>query len=64
MMVEKWLKNLGIKIIKTMAETGLALIGTTAVGITDVDWLGVGSAMLLSAIMTVFLNLKDIESED
>ena len=60
----KWFKSLCIKVIKTMAETGLALIGTTAVGITDVDWIGVGSAMLLSAVMTIFLNLKDIESEE
>ena len=35
-----WLKSVGIKTVKTMAETAIAVIGTNAMGITDVDWLG------------------------
>ena len=63
--VKQWLKKVGIKVIKTMAETALAVIGTNAVGITDVDWLGVGSAMLLSGVVTILFNIKSIpESED
>ena len=62
--VKQWLKKVGIKVIKTMAETALAVIGTNAVGITDVDWLGVGSAMLLSGVVTILFNIKSIpESE-
>ena len=62
--VKQWLKKVGIKVIKTMAETALAVIGTNAVGITDVDWLGVGSAVLLSGVVTILLNIKSIpESE-
>ena len=34
----KWLKSVGIKTVKTMAETAIAVIGTNAVGITEVDW--------------------------
>ena len=59
--MKKWLENLGIKVVKTMAETALAVIGTNAVGITDVDWVGVGSAMLLSGIVTVLFNIKSIK---
>lgn len=60
----KWLKSVGIKTLKTMAETAIAVIGTNAVGITDVDWIGVGSAVLLSGIVTVLFNIKSIpESE-
>ena len=60
----KWLKKVGIKTIKTMAETAIALIGTNAVGITDVDWIGVGSAVLLSGVVTILFNIKAIpESE-
>lgn len=60
----KWLKSTGIKTLKTMAETAIAVIGTNAVGITDVDWLGVGSAVLLSGVVTILFNIKAIpESE-
>lgn len=60
----KWLKSVGIKTLKTMAETAIAVIGTNAIGITDVDWLGVGSAVLLSGVVTVLFNIKSIpESE-
>ena len=62
--MKKWLKNVGIRTIKTMAETAIAVIGTNAVGVTDVDWLGVFSAMILSGIVTILFNIKSIpESE-
>ena len=63
--MSNWLKNLCIRIIKTMAETALAVIGTNAAGITDVDWIGVGSVVLLSGVVTILFNIKSIpESED
>lgn len=62
--MKKWLKNVGIRTAKTMAETAIAVIGTNAVGVTDVDWLGVLSAMILSGIVTILFNIKSIpESE-
>lgn len=60
----KWLKKTGIKTVKTMAETAIAVIGTNAMGITDVDWVGVGSATLLSGIVTVLINIKNIKTEE
>lgn len=59
-MLKKWLKKTAIKVVKTMAETAIAVIGTNAVGITDVDWLGVGSAVLLSGVVTILFNIKQI----
>lgn len=60
----KWLKSIAIKTVKTMAETAIAVIGTNAIGITDVDWLGVGSAVLLSGVVTILFNIKNMpESE-
>ena len=41
--IKKWLKAAGIRAIKTVAQTAVATIGTSAV-IGDVDWLMVGSA--------------------
>ena len=62
--MKKWLKNVCIRTIKTMAETALAVIGTNSVGITDVDWIGVGGAVLLSGVITILFNIKSIpESE-
>jgi hypothetical protein len=57
-MLTKWVKFVIIKVVKTMAETALAVIGTNAVGITDVDWLGVLSAVALSGVVTILFNIK------
>lgn len=55
-----WLKAAGIRTVKTMAETAIAIIGTNALGITEVDWLGVGSAVLLSGIVTILTCIKGL----
>ena len=55
-----WLKAAGIRTVKTMAETAIAIIGTNTLGITDVDWLGVGSAVLLSGIVTILTCIKGL----
>jgi hypothetical protein len=60
MKIKAWLKNVGIRCVKTMAETALSLISADAVGVMDVDWLGVLSAVILAAIYTVLLNLKQV----
>lgn len=57
---KKWLKAAGIRSVKTVAETALAVIGTNAVGITDVDWLGLLSACLLSGIITLLTCIKGL----
>ena len=62
--MKKWIKSVVIKTIKTMAETAIAVIGTNTVGITDVDWLGLGSAMLLSGLVTILFNIKSLPEED
>ena len=56
-----WLKVVGIRTVKTMAETALAVIGTNVIGITEVDWLGVLSACALSGVVTILFNIKSIE---
>lgn len=56
----KWLKAAGIRALKTMAETALAVIGTNTIGITDVDWLGVLSACALSGVVTLLICIKGL----
>ena len=59
-----WMKKVGIKVAKTMAETALAVIGTNTIGITEVDWLGLLSACALSGVVTILFNIKSLpESE-
>ena len=55
-----WLKAAGIRTVKTMAETAIALIGTNTVGITDVDWGGVLSACALSGVVTILTCIKGL----
>lgn len=55
-----WLKYVGIRVLKTMAETALAMIGTNTIGITDVDWLGILSACALSGVVTILFNIKSL----
>lgn len=62
--MKKWLKTVGIKTAKTMAEIAIAMIGTNAIGVTDVDWIGVGSAVLLSGIVTILFNLTLLPEEE
>lgn len=58
--VLKWLKAAGVRTVKTMAETALAIIGTNTIGITDVDWLGVLSACALSGVITILTCIKGL----
>ena len=56
----KWLKAAGMRTVKTMAETALAIIGTNTIGITEVDWLGLLSACALSGVITILTCIKGL----
>ncbi|MEE1046103.1 MAG: holin [Clostridia bacterium] len=58
--VLKWLKAAGVRTVKTMAETALAIIGTNTIGITEVNWVGVLSACALSGVITVLTCIKGL----
>lgn len=55
-----WLQYVGVRVLKTMAETALSLIGTNTIGITEVNWLGVLSACTLSGVVTILFNIKSL----
>jgi hypothetical protein len=52
---EFW-KAAGIRALRTVAQTAIATIGTTAM-IQDVNWMMVGSASLLSGILSVLTSI-------
>ena len=49
--MKEWFKAAGIRAIKTVAQTAVATIGTSAV-MGDVNWLMVGSSSLLAGILS------------
>ena len=64
----KWAKAAGIRALKTVAQTAIATIGTTAL-ISQVDWVIVGSASLLAGVLSLLTSVAGLpevknESED
>ena len=51
-MTKKWLKAAGIRAIKTMAQSAIAMIGT-AVVLDDVNWINVVSASILAGVLSL-----------
>lgn len=63
---KKWIKAAGIRALKTLAQTAVATIGTSAL-IADVDWLVVVSASVLAAVLSLLTSvagLPEVETED
>jgi hypothetical protein len=56
----KWIKAAGIRAVKTFCQTAVALIGTNAVGITEVNWVGVASGAALAGIVSLLTSLGGI----
>lgn len=64
--MKKWLRAAVARAVRTTAQTAVAMIGTTAMTIGDVNWLMVGSAAGLSGILsllTCLAGLPEIKSE-
>ena len=58
-MSKEWWKAAGIRAIKTVAQTAVATIGVSA-PMNDVDWLLVGSASLLSGILSLLTSVAGL----
>lgn len=56
---KKWVKASAVRAIKTMAQTAIATIGTSAV-MGDVNWLMVASASALSGIISILTSVAGI----
>lgn len=58
-MSKKWFKAAGVRAIKTVAQTAVATIGTSAV-IGDVNWVMVASASALAGILSLLTSVAGL----
>lgn len=59
---KNWIKAAGIRAIKTVAQTAVATIGTTA-AMSEVNWLMVASASALAGVLSLLTSLAGIPEE-
>lgn len=54
-----WIRAAGVRAIKTVAQTAVATIGTSA-AMGDVNWVLVGSASLLAGILSILTSVAGL----
>ena len=57
--IKKWVKCAGVRAIKTVAQTAVATIGTSAV-IGEVNWIMVASASGLAGILSILTSIAGL----
>ena len=63
---KKWFAAAGIRAIKTVAQTAIATIGTSAV-LSEVNWVMVASASVLAgflSLLTSVAGLPELKNDD
>lgn len=56
---KSWIKAAGIRAVKTIAQTAVATIGTSAV-LGDVNWAVVASASVLAGILSLLTSVAGL----
>lgn len=56
---KNWIKAAAVRAVKTVAQTAVATIGTSAV-MGEVNWIMVGSASLLAGILSLLTSVAGL----
>ena len=56
---KNWLKAALVRAVKTVAQTAVATIGTTAV-LSEVNWILVGSSALLAGLISMLTSIAGL----
>lgn len=56
---QKWIKAAGIRAVKTMAQTAVAVIGTAAV-VSAIDWKMTVSAAVVAGVVSVLTSIAGL----
>lgn len=60
--MKTYFEKLGVKVLKTMAQAALGVIGSSAL-ISEVNWQVVASTIALAGVTCVLMNLADLKEE-
>lgn len=60
--MKNFIKNVGLRTVKTMAQAAIGVIGSSAV-ISQVDWKVCLSTVILAGITCVLMNISQIEEK-
>lgn len=56
---KKWIKAAAIRAVKTMAQTAIATIGTSA-AVSQVEWLTVAGTTVLSGVLSLLTSVAGL----
>ena len=60
---KKWIKAAGIRALKTVAQTAIALI-PAGIMISEVNWITVGSTALLAGVLSLLTSIVGLPELD
>lgn len=55
-----WFKAAGLRAVKTMAQSALAVLGSGMIGVLDVDWLNLISITIMAGVCSILTSIAGL----